>query len=105
MIEPVLLDEPAKTHASKDRDAVNNIKMLLVGGLINPFTSSSSEFLNIATGEKCASLNILEAKEKGQETLSRAAHFAQEVTETSQIIESKDIPGREQCWPESPLSL
>ena len=29
---------PAKTHASKDRDAVDNIKTLLVGGLINPFT-------------------------------------------------------------------
>ena len=63
---------PVKTQASKDRDAVNNIKMLLAGGLIIPFTSSSSDLLNIATGEKCASLDVLEAKEKGQEALSRA---------------------------------
>ena len=65
--EPVLLDyKPRHRQASKDIDAVNNIKTLLVGGLINPFTSSSSDLLNIATGEKCASLDLLEAKEKGQ---------------------------------------
>ena len=63
---------PTKTQASKDRDAVNNIKMLLVGGLINSFTLSSSDLLNITTGEKCASLDLLEAKEKGQEALSKA---------------------------------
>ena len=63
---------PAKTQASKDIDAVNNIKTLLVSGLINPFISSSSDLLNIATGEKCVSLDLLEAKEKGQEALSRA---------------------------------
>ena len=62
----------AKTQASKDRDAVNNIKMLLVGGLINPFTSSCSDLLNIATAEKCASLDLSETKEKGHEALSRA---------------------------------
>ena len=63
---------PVKTQASKDKDAVNNIKTLLVSGLINPFISSFSDLLNIATGEKCVSLDILEAKEKGQEALSRA---------------------------------
>ena len=46
--------------------------MLLVGGLFNQFTSSSSDLLNIATGEKCSSLDLLEAKEKRQEALSRA---------------------------------
>ena len=61
---------PAKTQASKDKDAVNNINTLLVGGLIDPFTSSSSDILNIATGEKCALLDLLEAKGKGQEALS-----------------------------------
>ena len=109
---------PAKTQASKDIDAVNNIKTLLVSGLINPFISSSSDLLNIATGEKCVSLDLLEAKEKGQEALSRAeetlnatvtpvrlllryicysgtsADFPREATETSRIIENKYIPER-----------
>ena len=63
---------PEGTASSTDRDAVNNIKTLLVSGLINPFISSSFDLLNIATGDKCVSLDLLEAKEKGQEALSRA---------------------------------
>ena len=62
---------PAKTQALENGDAVNNISMLFVGGLINPFTSSSSDLLNIAIGEKCVSPYLLEAKENGQEALSR----------------------------------
>ena len=67
---PVLPDDQRR-QTSKDRDAVNNIKVLVVG-FIYPFTSSSSDLLNIATREKTAPLDLLEAKEKGQETLSSA---------------------------------
>ena len=59
---------PAKTQASKDRDAVNNVSMLIVCGLINQFTSSPSDLLNIATGKKCASLDLLEAELKKRST-------------------------------------
>ena len=48
------------------------MKELLKGQMINPFSTTSSDLINITTGEKCKSLDLLGAKEKGLAALAQA---------------------------------
>jgi len=64
--------QSTNTQARKDRSSVKAMKRLLEQDMINPFSCSSSDLLNIATGETCQSLDLLDAKSKGLAALSRA---------------------------------
>ena len=59
----------------KERSLVKIMKRLLEEDMINPFRCASSNLLNIATGEKCSSLDLLHAKSKGLEALQRAEQY------------------------------
>lgn len=56
-----------------DHSAVETIKKIVNERMINPFTAmQNDELLNIATGEKAESNNILKARELGIEALAKA---------------------------------
>lgn len=61
------------SQAMKDIKLVGKVRKVITEKMMNPFTCTNrTELINIATGQKCSSTNLTEAKERGKEALSRA---------------------------------
>lgn len=63
------------THnqAMKDIKLVEKVRNVITEKMINPFyCTNQTELINIATGQKCSSTTLIEAKELGNQALSKA---------------------------------
>ena len=59
--------------AKKEKKAVDRIKSVIQEKMINPFrTRNSTDLLNISTGEKVSSLELITARDKGVQILQDA---------------------------------
>ena len=61
------------SQAMKDVKLVEKVRNVITEKMINPFScTNQTDLINVATGQKCSSTTLIEAKEMGNQALSRA---------------------------------
>lgn len=63
------------SQAMQDIKLVEKVRNVITEKMINPFScTNQTDLINVATGQKCPSTTLIEAKELGNQALSRAEH-------------------------------
>ncbi|KAJ8418676.1 hypothetical protein AAFF_G00001750 [Aldrovandia affinis] len=64
--------EDSNSQGTKEAESVRKITDVINNQMINPFTCEEQELMNISTGHKSASADLVNAREKGLEALAAA---------------------------------
>jgi len=88
--------EDSESLAIKDAALVKTITSIIKEKMINPFSSDSTELLNISTGQKAASNDLVNARERGLAALATAQETSSEKVEPVKlntfVTKSKKLP-------------